>query len=82
MYVLKELGASNLLDRKEAVALVKELGCEELVQPSFVIIELRTPDNYQVKIKGECDFKQIEVFLKSKGFSYEEKKNYLVIFKP
>jgi hypothetical protein len=70
------------LDRKEAVDLVKELGDRELIQPSFVVIEHSTPEKCQLKIKGDCDFKQIEVFLNSRGFSYEEKTDYLIIFKP
>jgi hypothetical protein len=43
--------------RKEAVALLKELGNRDLVQPFFVIIEKRTRDKFQLKIKGSFDKK-------------------------
>ncbi len=69
------------LDRKEAVALVKELGDRELVQPVFVVIENRTPDKIQLRIKGNYDCRQVEMFLKNRGFSYKENKDDLVIFK-
>jgi hypothetical protein len=72
----------RLLYRKEAVALLKELGDKELVQPLMVIIQQRPPDRYQLKIK--CDFYQpeIEEFLKKRGFSYETKEDYLIIYRP
>lgn len=69
------------LDRKTAIDLVKELGELELVQPVLVVIENRTPDKNQLKIKGNYDCKQVEMFLKDRGFSYEENKDYLIIFK-
>jgi len=68
------------LDRKEAVALLKELGVEQLIQPSLVLVEKRKTDSYQLKIKGSYDLKQITIFLKNKGFRLEENEDYLVIF--
>jgi len=72
----------NVLERKEAVALLKELGAEHLIQPSSVLIRQNTPDNYQLRIKGDYDRPLLEAFLKSRGFSYEENQDYFVIFKP
>ena len=72
----------NLLDRKEAVALLKELGTDHLIQPSLVLIKQRTPDSYQLTIKGDYDLKEIELLLKNRNFCIEENKNYLNIFKP
>jgi hypothetical protein len=69
------------LDRKEAVALLKELGIEHLIQPTFVLIKQRTPDSYQLEIKGDYDLKEIERLLKNRKFCLEEKKDYLIIFK-
>lgn len=69
------------MDRKEAIALVKELGDRELVQPTFVVIENKSPDKLQLKIKGEYDCHQIEVFLKNRGFSFQETKDFLTISK-
>ena len=70
------------LDRKEAVAFLKELGDRELVQSIMVIIQQRPLDKCQLEIKGEYDPKQIEIFLKGRGFSYEENKDYLIVSKP
>jgi len=67
--------------RQEAVALLKELGNRDLVQPFFVIIEKRTRDKFQLKIKGSFDKTQIFSFLKSRGFSCEDKEDYLIIYK-
>jgi hypothetical protein len=68
------------LDRKKAVALLKELVTEQLLQPSLVLIEKRKPDRYQLQIKGDYDRKQIGMFLENRGFSLEENEDYLVIF--
>jgi len=68
--------------RQEATAILKELGDRGLIQPLFVIIEKRTLDKFQLKIRGSYDGDQIELFLKNTGFSYEENKDYLIIFKP
>lgn len=76
-------GLGNVhLERKEAVALLKELGDERLLQPFMVIIQQRPPNGCQLQIKGLYDQKEIESFLKNRGFSYEEHLDYLLIFKP
>jgi hypothetical protein len=69
------------LDRKEAVALVKELGDRELIKPTFVIINRDKPNRYNVQIKGDFDRKEIELFLKNRGYSFEENNDYLIISK-
>ena len=53
---------------------------EKLVQPTFVIIENREPDEYQLKIKGDYDIEVIKKFIQKKNFSVEENKEYLLIF--
>jgi len=70
----------DFLERKEAVALLRELGAEHLIQPSFVILKQRTPNSYQLQIKGDYDHQLIDVFLRVRGFSHEENKDYLIIF--
>jgi len=70
---------ANILDRKEATALLKELGAEHLVQPLMVLVDQKKPDNCQLKIKGEYNSKEIQVFLKNRGFSYQENNDYLII---
>lgn len=66
------------MKRTEAITLLKELGAELLIQPTLVLIEQRCPDSYQLRIKGDYDVQEIEVFLKNK-FLIEENKNYLII---
>jgi hypothetical protein len=70
------------LDRKEAIDLVKELGLRELIKPSFVILHRAEPDKYMVKMKGDCDWKEIESFLTGRGYTFEQLNDYLIISKP
>ena len=70
------------MNRKEAVALFTELVAKGYVQPNLVLIEQRKPDKYQLKIKGDYDNSQIELFLKNKKLCIEQNKNYLIILKP
>ena len=44
------------MDRKEAITLLSELGANQLICPSFVILEQRKTENYQLKMKGKFDF--------------------------
>jgi len=69
------------LDRKEAIALLVELGSHQLVNPDLVILEQRKLNKYQLKIKGNYNFKDVGLFLKNR-FCLEEINNYLIIFKP
>ena len=66
------------MNRKEAITLLSELGANQLVSPSFVILEQRKIDCYQLKIKGDYNFMEIGVFLENR-FSIEEMKNFLII---
>ena len=69
------------MKRAEAVALLKELGAEGLIQPSFVLVEQRSLDNYQLQIKGNYNFQEIEMFVKNR-FALEECMGYLVFNTP
>jgi hypothetical protein len=71
----------NLLERKEAISLLNELGVNQLVSPNLVILEKRKLDNYQLRIKGSYNLKDVGLFLKNR-FSLEEINNYLIIFRP
>lgn len=66
------------------MALLKELVDNDLVEPSFVAIELRKPDHYQIQIKCDYRRKEIEEYAKKYGLTIEEdtEKCYLLIFKP
>ena len=70
------------MKRTEAVALLKELEAEQLIQPTLVLIEQRCPDRFQLQIRGDFNRQQIEIFLKKRHFSFEMNNDYLVIFKP
>ena len=69
------------MNRREAITLLSELGANQLVCPSYVILEQRKTDNYQLKIKGSYNFHEIGTFLKNR-FSIEEIRNFLVIYTP
>ena len=68
------------MKREEVVALLKELVAERLIQPSLVLVEQRSPDRYQLQIKGNYNFQQIEMFVKNR-FTLEESKGYLILDK-
>lgn len=70
------------MDRLEAIALLKELVANNLVEPTYVHVSLRKPDHYQIQIK--CNYnKDIDSFAQKHGLIIEEdrEKKYLVIFK-
>jgi hypothetical protein len=69
------------MDRKEAITLLSELGANQLVCPSFVILEQIKTGNYQLKIRGNYNFHEIGDFLKNR-FLIEEIRNFLIIYKP
>ena len=66
------------IKRAETAALLKELVEAELIQPSFVLLEMRFPDIYQLRIKGSYNLQEIRRYLKDR-FLIEEYENYLVI---
>ena len=66
------------MDRKEAISLLSELGANQLICPSFVILEPVKAGSYQLKIRGNYNLHEIGNFLKSQ-FSVEEIRNFLVI---
>ena len=68
----------GIIKRAEAVALLKELCSERLIQPSLVLIDQRFPDIYQLRIKGDYDLQEIGIYL-NKRFLVEECENYLII---
>lgn len=71
------------MKRHEAVVLLKELGSENLIQPSMVLIEERKPDRYQLCVKGDYDRFKLESFLQKYTLEIEEHSTKgLCIFKP
>lgn len=72
------------MDRPQAMAMLKELVANNLVDPSFVNICERKPNHYQVQIKCDYNGKEIEEYARKHGLTIEEDKEklYLLIFKP
>ncbi len=71
------------MKRHEAVALLKELSSENLLHPSWVLIDQRKPDRFQLCVKGGYDRRGIEVFVQKYNLAIEEDltKGLLCIFK-
>lgn len=68
------------MNRKEAIALLRELSANQLVNPSSIILEERTIDKYQLKIRGDYCLREIETLVKNR-FSISEDQNFLIIYK-
>ena len=81
LYINKGLGEH--MNKEEAIAILLELGTNQLVNPNLVLLEQREPDRYQLQIRGDYSRQLIMVFLKNRGLSFEQMNNdYLIIFKP
>ena len=76
-------GASTL-NRAEALVLLKELVAEDLVDPSFVHISLKTPGHYQIQIKCDYNRNELMAFIKKNNLAIKEdtEQKYLVIYRP
>ena len=68
--------------REQAVALLKELVANDLIQTSWVSIEERTPNSYELKFNGNCDRSLIDPILQKHNLTIKEDKDkgYFVIF--
>ena len=71
------------MDRKQAIALLKALVASDLIEPSWVSIKGKKPNDFQLQIKCDYNKKEIEEYAKTQGLTIEEEeeKRYLVIFK-
>ena len=72
------------MNRQEAMALLKELVENNLVEPSYVVMVEAKPDVFQIQIKCDYNRTEIEAHAKKYGLTITEDKErrYLVIFKP
>ena len=76
-------GLGEHMNRDEAIAILLELGTNQLVNPNLVLLEQREPDKYRLQIRGDYNRQLIMVFLKNRDLSFEQMNNdYLIIFKP
>lgn len=70
------------IKKEEAIAILKELSANDLVQSSLVLIEQRSPDRNQLQIRGDFDRHRIELFLRKRNVSFKKNNDYLIVFKP
>jgi hypothetical protein len=70
------------MNKEEAIALLTELGANQLVNPNLVLLEQGEPDKYRLQIRGDYNRQLIMVFLKGRDLSFEMSNDYLTIFKP
>ena len=70
------------MDRKEAIALLSELGANQFVNPNLVLLEKREPDRYRLQIRGDYNRQSIVAFLRKRHLSFETSNDYLIVFKP
>ncbi len=71
------------MNRLEAMAMLKELVDNDLVEPSYVSMVQVKPNLFQIQIKCDYNKQQIEEHAKKHGLTITEDKErkYLVIFK-
>ncbi len=75
------------MDRKEAVALIKEIVDSNLVEPSFIVLKDNGHAMFDLETKGACGGcrkTELTVFLASKDLllSENKKKGMCRIYKP
>jgi hypothetical protein len=72
------------LDRLQAMAMLKELVDNDLVEPSYVSMVQSKPNHFLIQIKGDYNKMEIERHAKKHGLTIIEDKErkYLTIFKP
>ena len=70
--------------REQAVAVVKELVVNNLIQTDWLSIDNREPDIYELKFRGYCERLMLDTFLQERNLAMEEnkEKGFFVIFKP
>jgi len=70
------------MNKKEAIALLSELGANQFVNPNLVLLEQREPDKYGLQIRGDYNRQSIVTFLRKRHLSFKMNNDYLIIFKP
>ncbi len=72
------------MKREEAVALIKELVSNNLIEVSWLSIEERKANSYELRFKGDVNRYLIETYLEKHNLALQEikEKEILVIFKP
>ena len=75
------MGTDAHLLRAQAIAVLKELVANGLIDMAWVSIEERKPNSFELKVKGNCDCSLIEPFLQKHDLELEEnkEKSWLII---
>jgi hypothetical protein len=70
--------------REQAVAVVKELVGNNLIQTNWLSIDKRKPDSYELKFRGYCERLLLDSFLQNRNLAMDEnrEKGFCIIFKP
>lgn len=70
------------MDRQQALTLLRELIVNDLVDPCFINIIERYPNQYQLQIRTNHNRSQLEEYAKSNGLTLSENNEYVFINKP
>jgi hypothetical protein len=70
--------------REQAVALVKELVANNLIQTNWLSLDKSKPDSYELKFRGNCEPLLLDEFLQNRNLAMKEnaEKGFCIIFKP
>ena len=68
--------------RAQAIAVLKELVANGLIDTAWVSIEERKPNSFELRVKGNGDCSLIDPFLQKHNLTLEEnkEKGWLVIY--
>ena len=64
---------------EQAVALVKELVVNNLIQTNWLSINKRKPDSYELKFRGYCESQLLDAFLQNRNLEIEENKEKVFV---
>jgi hypothetical protein len=72
------------MKRENAVALVKELVFNNLIQTNWLSIDRRKVDSYELRFRGDYERHDLDVFLQNRNLAMEEnkEKGFCIIYKP
>ena len=72
------------LNRLQAMAMLKGLVRNDLVEPSYISMVNVKPDKFQIQIRSDYKKEEIDAYARKHGLTIKEDKEskYLVIYKP
>lgn len=69
------------MERKEAVALLKDIVDSNLASPSLVVLKENEPGKFDLQMKEECNTEALREYITKKKLSIKSDKGYCVIYK-